>query len=255
VGFRCKLCGAEILPQDVDAQRMIAKCRACQTLFDAYSAPEGTDLPPSIRRPPRPREAQDAIPGEVTLDPGRRPPPAGYRVAPGGSGAPLRITLPFSRTARREGCGCGVYLVVAGVLVILIARGEIRGIVAVAAGSSLAIVSYLLTALLLNKTTVTADESSLRIDFGPLPLLSRKRVATSDLEQLFVVSETFPAGRMSTRTHYVLTALIRDGTRRPLMGSEHGEDMLFIERMVERRLGIEDRPVPRTTPRSSEPPP
>lgn len=243
MGFRCKLCRAEILPQDVDAQQMIAKCRACSTLFDAYRAPEGTQLPASMRREPRSRQVTDAIPEDVTFDPGRRPPPAGYRVAPGGSGAPLRITLPLSRSARREGCGCGLYVVVAGTLVILIAHGDIRGVPAVALAGALAIFSYLLAAIVMNTTVVTADESALRIASGPLPALPTRQVATSDLEQLFVVSETLPHGR-GTRTQYVLTALLRDGARRPLLASESGEDLLFIERMVEDRLRLEDRAVP-----------
>lgn len=229
MGFRCKRCGAEILPQDVDAQRLIAKCRACNTLFDAYSAPEGTALVPSKReRTPRPPE-------DVTFDPGRRPAPAGYRVALGGPGVPLQVTLPTSRSTRNQGCGWTLFIAVAGAIVIGIAHGDLRGAAAVVAGVAVLSVSYMLLAGLVNTTTVTADETALSVVSGPIPLLRRIQIPSSSIEQLFVVE---------TRQRSVLLALLRDGTQRPLVMSERAEDLLFIEREVERRLGIENRPVP-----------
>jgi hypothetical protein len=233
VRFRCKRCGAEILPQDVDAQRLIAKCRACNTLFDAYGASDGTALVPSKRsraRAPKPPE-------DVTFEPGRRPAPAGYRVALGAPGVPLRVTLPSSRSTRQEGCGWTLYIVVAGAIVIGIAHGDIRGAMAIIAGVLVAGVSYVLLAGLVNTTTVTADETALSVVSGPIPILRPVHIPSSSIEQLFVVD-----GRQRS----VLVALLRDGTQRPLVMSERGEDLLFIEREVERRLSIEDQPVPAT---------
>lgn len=220
---------------------MIAKCRACHTLFDAYAAPDGTELPPSVPRPPR-LEAPDAkLPEDVTLDPGRRPVPAGYRIAPGDDGAPLRITLPTSRAMRREGCGCVMYLAVLIGVVVLFVRGDLHDLNAAILGFVIVVFSYVLFASMVNTTIVTADESEVRVRSGPLPLWPAKAVASAELEQLFVVSGTY---RDPPREHSVLTALLKDGSRRALLVSAQGEDLLFIEKTVERRLGIVDRPVP-----------
>ena len=162
-------------------------------------------------------------------------------IASMGASAVLLFAAPHSPLAQPRNVIVG-HLVSALIgVVVLFVRGDLHDLNAAILGFVIVVFSYVLFASMVNTTIVTADESEVRVRSGPLPLWPAKAVASAELEQLFVVSGTY---RDPPREHSVLTALLKDGSRRALLVSAQGEDLLFIEKTVERRLGIVDRPVP-----------
>jgi hypothetical protein len=93
--------------------------------------------------------------------------------------------------------------------------------------------TYSTLARLLNRTTISVAEGSLRVRHGPLPWFGNQALRTDSLDQLYVDPS------------YQVCAVTKEGSKVVLVsGLEEMDEALFIEQCVETYLGIEDRSVP-----------
>jgi hypothetical protein len=97
---------------------------------------------------------------------------------------------------------------------------------------------------MLNTTTITVDRSRLKIDVGPVPVAGTPNVASSSIEQLFVVSREH-RGKRGRRWHtFDVMARTRDGREQKIVAALGNERQAwFLEQQLERKLGLVDRPV------------
>lgn len=106
----------------------------------------------------------------------------------------------------------------------------------------LAMIYYVLTGYL-NETRVTVGNGRLTVRHGPLPFWGNKEVATSDILQLFT-RHNFTTLRYNWGGHYELHAITGKNRREKLLsGWENPDYALFVEQEVENFLEIEDYPV------------
>lgn len=108
--------------------------------------------------------------------------------------------------------------------------------------------AYLVAALFVNSTTITVDNRNVRVKHHPLPFPGSVELGVTDIEQLFVrnrlSTSSSKSGSRSIRVHYSVEAVLRDGKRKPLLRQVSDADTaLWLEQVLEERLGIADRPV------------
>lgn len=223
--LQCRVCGAEIPAEDINLDRALAKCRACNSVF-AFSV-KAEDAAPALRAP-------------VPL-------PSGLRVDDTG--------LNF-RIVRRWFSAKFLFLVFFCIawdsfLVFWysIAFGSdktpwvmiVFPVAHVAVGIGL---TYFTLAGIVNRTFVEVMSGHLIVRHGPLPWRGNHAVPTMDLDQLYVTEHVSHSRNGGSSVAYQLNARLR--TRRTiklLSGLEEADQALFIEQQLERHLGIEDRPV------------
>ena len=108
------------------------------------------------------------------------------------------------------------------------------------------LVTYATLAGFLNRTTLTVWQGTLSIRHHPLPWIGIKRLAKSEIRQLYC-DQRFGEHRVPA---YHLSVLRKDGRKfwllRDLVSAELTR---FLEQEIEKALGIEDRPVPEEMPR------
>jgi hypothetical protein len=96
---------------------------------------------------------------------------------------------------------------------------------------------------ILNSTRILVSAEKLAIRHGPLPWLGNQELAAANLRQLYV-KEKASRSNNSTSVHFELHALGHSGGDKKLLGGiQSSEQALFIERSVEKYLGIEDMDV------------
>ena len=92
-----------------------------------------------------------------------------------------------------------------------------------------------------NSTTVTVDSAGIEVRHGPLPWPGNIRLDAEDVDQLYVAPRII-TGKNTTRTVYDLKAVAKSGTELTVLKTlEDDRAALFMERRIERWLGIEDR--------------
>jgi ribosomal protein S27AE len=108
----------------------------------------------------------------------------------------------------------------------------------------LALIYYVLTGYL-NKTTVTADYTHLKVQHSPLPWWGQKQMDTADIVQLYAKENNSRYYRGNVWTgSYELHAILNKGKHVKLLsGLDSSEHALFAEKALEEFLGIDDRPV------------
>jgi hypothetical protein len=248
----CRDCGAVIPAEDINIDRAIAKCRACNAVINVEAELRG----PDGASPPRKRP--------------RVPQPTQVIVENLGNG--LRLT-------RRWSVASAVFFTFFYVLFGLIAflfmmavrTGELQArngvpwwvvfldgvpwwvvfLVTIPVGVWL---SYVNLAMYLNRTVIKVSQGRLTVRHGPLPWPGRRDLDTCDLEQLFCQEKTLPifGGTVYHTVGGVLkggrqvTLLSPIGLFRQVMGRN---EALFVEQVIEKYLGIEDRPVGGELPR------
>lgn len=93
-----------------------------------------------------------------------------------------------------------------------------------------------------NRTRVQFDRSQVEISHGPLPSPGHNQLCldSADLDQVFVVEQRRSKGSRS----YEVCALLKNGSRVKLLGSlQQLERALYLEQQLESYLGIRDRAV------------
>jgi hypothetical protein len=208
----CRRCGAEL---EVQADLLLARCRACRTV---------TDLTPPRGRP------------EVPL-------PARFRVER--EAGTLRIEWRWF-SARTIGLLLAS-VVFDGTLVVQLLL--LSGPPLVFFGLVHAVVSFGLSwaALcgLFNRTRIEVEPGFLRVRHGPLPWPGNREVPVSRIRQLYC-TEVDESDSDGTSFSYSLLATPGPGAGKPLVLIKRlpkPEQALFLEQAVEQLLGIADRPV------------
>ena len=236
----CRSCETAVPADDVNLETVLAKCRHCHAVFD-FSAQVRGSAPASEVKKKR--------------DLGELPMPKGLVVDDGGS--VLTITRKWGRgPAIFFLIFSGFWNMIVGVFVVAgIAgafnepkAGEMGGwfiwvfltpFIAVGLGTG-----YAALALLLNRTTIRVDGSTLTVDHAPFRWPGRRSIDTYSLDQLYC--QEYVAYKQNNVPQYRLAihALQKDGTRVKLLGGiENAGQAIYLERLLEKHLGIEDRPV------------
>lgn len=219
----CPSCGALIRAEDMNLDRMVAKCRDCHAVFDFV--PEGK----AASR--RQRTVVD-MPKAITLD---------------AMGPELTLT-------RRWYSPKFIFLVVFcaiwnGFLVTwytLVTAGgaplvfKLFPLIHVAVGVGL---SYFTLCGFLNKTRIVVSGESLRVRHGPLPWPGSREVPTRELAQLFTVEKISRTKNGESRDYQVQARTRGGGDVKLLTGLPEVEQALFIEQQLEAYLGIRDEAV------------
>lgn len=103
-------------------------------------------------------------------------------------------------------------------------------------------IAYMGLATIVNTTKIRVDNSALDIRHEPLPFPSR-HLAVNDIEQLFT-RQRISHSKNGTTVSYELLAIRNDAKEVSLLSNlERAEFALFIENEIENYLGIQDRPV------------
>jgi hypothetical protein len=106
-------------------------------------------------------------------------------------------------------------------------------------------ITYSVIAGLLNSTRIEVRSGRIIVKHGPVPWRGNLDRSTGDVDQLYVVRRARQSNRNSAITGmYDVMAVSRDRTGFPLVRSLPTVDIArYIERTIEQRLGLENRPV------------
>lgn len=103
--------------------------------------------------------------------------------------------------------------------------------------------TYSTLAGLLNRTDIDVNRTELTLRHGPLPWPGNRTIPGRSLAQLYV-EEVVKTRKGGQSVAYHLVAVDREGRKVKLLTNLDEKDQaLFLEQMLERRLGIEDAPV------------
>jgi hypothetical protein len=250
---RCPTCGARVPAADVNLDRLVAKCAACDAVFDfsaalAASRAEG----PAPRRPRAPRPATWI----VEVDEARPPEPSPtYRS--GGSAPRGDFVVRFRWFGPKHLALALFCLVWDGFLAVwygaaitgLARSGGASGpawlmvlfpAVHVAVGVGL---TYTTLAGFVNSTRVGLRDGALFVRHGPLPWRGGKALDASTVTQLFVRDKVTPGRRGDTRTFELAAVVDGEWTAPFVTGLDEVDQARWLEEELEARLGIADEPV------------
>ncbi|MDQ8179778.1 hypothetical protein [Pelagicoccus sp. SDUM812005] len=110
------------------------------------------------------------------------------------------------------------------------------------AGVGLGII-YFTIALFLNKTDIRIDTYNLSVKHYPLPWFGQVTFPVESIQQVYC-KEKITRGKNGTHVSYELHCLDRNNRSKKLLsGLNQSEQAQFIEREIEKTLGLKDRPV------------
>ena len=237
--INCRSCGTLIPAGDVDLETVLAKCRGCHAVFDFSD---------QVKRP--------STPAKQKRDRGEIPMPSAFTVEDGGR--ELRIV-------RKWGRGIAWFFVIFAVF-----WNGIVSVFVIAALSGaefkdsktgepagnfiwLFLTPFLLVgfgmgwaalALLLNRTFIEVRDGVLSVRHGPIPWPGKRRLETSEIDQLFCIEYVAYQQNNVPQWRLALHAKTKSGDDVKLVtGLEGAEQGVYLEHLLEKHLGIEDRPV------------
>jgi hypothetical protein len=227
MNLTCKRCGAEITADNINLDRMIAKCSSCNAVLSFAD-----EFPYAATRELAYQKFNVARPKNMQVE---------------DLGTELKITRNWSRP--RAIFMFFFALFWNGFLwplfcMLLLSREWVPvcfliPFLAVGLG-----IAYLASALLLNVTEIKVNYRDLTIRHGPLPLGKNKNLLASDIKQIFCRQNISHDFEGDTNITYGLHAVTTASAREPLLtGLPEAEEALFLEQEIERFLGIKDRPV------------
>lgn len=228
----CRQCGAEIQAEDINLDKMIAKCDKCNAVFsfaDMYEGQQG-----------KPKTASKF--DEISL--------------------PKNIIIQNDETSlvieRQWFDGSTIFVTVFAIFWngILWAYFIPRIVGAanpmpllmflffIVGGVGFGILSgYGALAGWLNTTTIRVDNHTLDIKHSPIPVLNgNKQIRATDIEQLYT-KERVSHSQGATFVRHELHIIMYDGRQQALLRNLESEQALFIEQEIESFLKIENRPV------------
>lgn len=234
----CRSCGKPIPAEDVNLDTVLAKCRACHAVFD-FSGQVKTAAPPQAK---------------LKRDRGEIPMPRQFRVEERDLGlvitrrwrrGPALFFLVFS----------GFWNLVVSIFVVAFVGGLMKS---ESGGSPPWFMGLFLTpfvlvgigtgwaalALLLNRTTIRVEGGRLTVSHAPIWWPGRRDLETAAVDQLYC--EEYVAYSQNDVPQYRLgvRALLKDGSKLKLVtGMEDASQALYLEQLLEKHLGIADRPV------------
>jgi hypothetical protein len=248
----CSSCGAPVAARDINLDRMLAKCESCNAVFDISAQmprPEGVARVTKARR-------LVGMPRGIRVVVDETVPPGGPGET-GETGEPYRLSAAahphvvlerswFAPTVFFMAFFCVFW---DGFLVFWYAMAlSAKGAHAHAApllfpllhvGAGIAI-TYTTICGFVNTTRIAIENGALSVRHGPLPWPGNRDVAIASIVQLFCREHVGNKGSRS----YSVNALLKQGTTSTVLkGLTDAEQALYIEQIVEKRLGIVDAPV------------
>jgi len=219
----CTSCRREIPARDIDIKTRVAKCDACNNIFDCSGqlpASGGTISRENI-----------GIPKSIEIN-----------YIENGMQIVRRWFSPVVIFLTLFCCFWDGFMIVWFTIAIrqgelgMAAFGTIHGLVGVG-------LTYFVIAGYINKTYITISYDTLSIVHKPLPAPGSKTVKRSDLKQLYS-KEKVHHNRNGTSYSYEVQAITHSGeTLKILSGLSASEQALFIEQEIEKYLGIRDEGV------------
>ncbi len=226
----CRTCQSSIPPEDINIDRLVAKCTQCGAVFSFADR---------LEAPPAPARTRPEI-----------APPKGITITED----PYHVTI-VRRWFSPMAFGLLFFVIFWDGFLIFwyaMALGPARpsGAMAlmpilfpllhVAVGLFL---TYWLLCLFFNRTTIQVNEQELSIRHHPLPWPGSRALNPVDIDQLFC-KERVSRSKNGTSRSYQLHARVRDGKKHKLLDNLDDQDhALFLEQRLEKLLGIQDRRV------------
>lgn len=246
IQIQCKQCRDTIPAEDVNLDNLLAKCRGCDAVFDiSQQLQQGDESPPAPAAPGQRRRARVPMPEgiQVTHVPGQ--PSAGadpYR----SSGAVPEDLVITRRWFSVKFIGL-IFFCIAwdSFLVFWYFRAGAGGslmmilfpIAHVAVGVGL---TYFTLAGLVNRTVVRVTAETLSIKHRPLPWRGVDPIPVRSLQQLYC-EQKIHSGKNASSTSYNLNAVLNGGKKLTLLSRlESADQALFMEQLIEERLGLVD---------------
>jgi hypothetical protein len=221
----CKKCGAPVEAENINLDRLLAKCSVCSSVFDFADqvGEPGKDRSLNTLDVPMPKGfAVNNYGGELTIT--RR------------WFGPKFILLTVFALFWNGFMVFWFGIAIAGELWPMALFGLIH------AGVGLGLIYYVLTGYF-NKTAVTVNMMDVVVKHGPLPYPGNKRLNRTNIKQLYC-KEKIRRGKNSTYCSYEVHAVTQDDKHEKLLtGLEESEQALYVEQEIERALGLTDRPV------------
>lgn len=229
----CRNCGAGLEADRIDTSLGMVTCSHCGGLHDIPRAGIGTDTTPESTSGtpiPRKQRSEVALPSRFKVRKGSGSMEVSW--ATGGLFPGLVLFLMASATVHMA--------VSSGMYFLLIASAGLY---------------YLAAAKALNKHRIRVDSAHLQVAQGPLPWRGGRKLAASDIEQLYATEHTVriqdqnsdneqQSNTTRVRKHYGLSANSRkDGRVTILKGLHDPNQALWLEQELERLLGIADKHV------------
>lgn len=236
--IQCRSCHAQILADDISLDLALAKCRQCHAVFDF------TD-----------QVKMAAPPAKAKRDRGEVPMPSAFAVDESASGltivrrwarGPAWFFLFFS----------GFWNLIVSIFVVAAAGGGFKDESGGAADGCfiwLFLTPFILVglgtgwaalALLLNRTRIEVRKGEISVKHGPVPWPGAKTLRTEELDQLYCTEYVAYTQNKVPQYRFALHALMKSGDRdKVAQGMETPEQGVFLEHLLEKHLGIEDRPV------------
>lgn len=227
--IECRSCGEVVSAEDINIDKMVAKCSSCHAVF-------GFQLEGEAR--PKRERANVAMPKSVTVE---------------DFGGELVITH------RWRNIVAVIFLVIFSVIwngvtwTFFVSMLDEDGMGFFALFLSLFVVvglfvGYFTLAVMLNSTEIRVSSRRLTVKHGPLPVPGSVDIPSDQIDQVWVEEKISTSrgsdGHTSTSVHYPVFARMTDGTKKVLIRYGHDSDLsLFLEQEIEEHLGIEDRAV------------
>ncbi len=228
--LQCKQCGAQIPAVDMNLKNLVARCRACDSVF-SFANVIGTALGTGPDREVRP-QGDVPMPKAITVD---------------DLSGKLSIT-------RRWFSAAAIALVVFcafwdGFLFFWYFAAFKEGaplamklfpVLHLAVG---ALLTYLMLASLINRTTIEVDGPEMTIRHAPIPWPGNRTLLCTDIEQLFTREKVHRGKHGIHHTYELWVREKNGGSTKLLSGIQSSEQVLFLEQAIEKHLKIVDRAV------------
>ena len=236
--INCVSCKKEISAEDVNLDTTLAKCRGCHAVFDFTDQVRGGDSAAPAKKRDR---GEIPLPKNLVVAEGMQSLDIVRKWARGPaifflffSGFWNSIVLVFVVAAAfggfkdegGDGMGCFIWLFLTPFILIGLGTG------------------YAALALLLNKTTISVAGTELKVSHGPMRWPGAKTLDAAQVGQLYC--SEYVSYKQNNQPVYRMKvhAMMLDGSRVDLIsGIEEVNQALYLERILEKHLGIEDRPV------------
>lgn len=226
----CESCGAVVPAENLNLERMVAKCGACDAVF-AFHVDEAPRRRENIAQP---EKIQVDRRGDETVV--RR----SWRNVLGGAFllvfAVMWNGIVWSGTVFSDALDFSCFNW-------FLLPFQVIGL----------FVAYLALAMFVNTTTLTVSRARLLIRHGPLPFPGGIDMDPDEIEQVFVDEQLDMHRHTREQVHtvsdrvsrsYRLQARLKDGTKKTLIRTlPDADEALWLEQLLEDELGIVDRPV------------
>jgi hypothetical protein len=230
--IKCPSCGGPVARKDMDFNLMVAECPYCNVVTSIRE--RITDPIPEID--PIKERARFTVPM-----------PPGFSISETDSRLTItRRWLSPTLLVISEIVTCalilGTLVLLAGVgLLFPLERDIIRKVLLLGLG---VYALYWSTALLFNRTEITASSGTLEIRHRPVPWPGNRLVRTAAVRQLYCV-QVIRRNKHGTEIGHTYTVKAQSGSKYdiPLVKGLSRHQAVFIEQSIERHLGITDMPV------------